>query len=163
MNSKPYWKKTHWRMDSPYWVKVFRCSSLESIEWEFIQWPLPICFALAHAHPWTIISNPCPSIMIWNPCPPMPNNIAAMPTQNPWAWAWVWAPSVGLCNMDNSTTLWHWVWTWKDFGVCNKTHSTFTQPTLCWWKGPFKCPLLHRSDMAQSYGLSNITMTDNLW
>jgi hypothetical protein len=30
-------------------------------------------------------------------CPPMNNNIAPMPTQNPWAWAWVWAPNVGLC------------------------------------------------------------------
>jgi hypothetical protein len=26
----------------------------------------------------------------------MNNNIAPMPTQNPWAW--VWAPNVGLCN-----------------------------------------------------------------
>jgi hypothetical protein len=25
----------------------------------------------------------------------MINNIAPMPTQNPWAWAW--APNVGLC------------------------------------------------------------------
>ena len=24
------------------------------------------------------------------------DNIAPMPTQNPWAWAWVWAPNVGL-------------------------------------------------------------------
>src|ERR1700684_1120128 len=42
-----------------------------------------------------------------HPCPPMNNNIAPMPTQNPWAWvwapkptqnpwAWVWAPNVGL-------------------------------------------------------------------
>jgi hypothetical protein len=29
-----------------------------------------------------------------NRCPPMINNIAPMPTQNPWAW--VWAPNVGL-------------------------------------------------------------------
>ena len=54
--------------------------TLESIVWELIQWPrqISICFALAHAHPWTII---------WNPCPPMStmnNNIAPMPTQNPW-------------------------------------------------------------------------------
>jgi hypothetical protein len=32
---------------------------------------------LNHAHPWTIISHPCPL---------MNNNIAPMPTQNPWAW-----------------------------------------------------------------------------
>jgi hypothetical protein len=32
-----------------------------------------------------------------HPCPPMNNNIAPMPTQNPCAW--VWAPNVGLCNL----------------------------------------------------------------
>jgi hypothetical protein len=37
-----------------------------------------------HAHPWTIILHPCP---------PINNNMAPMPTQNPWAWA----PDVGLC------------------------------------------------------------------
>jgi hypothetical protein len=30
------------------------------------------------------------------PMPTMNNNIAPMPTQNPWAWAWVRAPNVGL-------------------------------------------------------------------
>jgi hypothetical protein len=30
-----------------------------------------------------------------HPYPPMPNNIAPMPTQNPWAWA----PNVGLCTI----------------------------------------------------------------
>jgi hypothetical protein len=38
-------------------------------------------------------------------CPPMSNNIAPMPTQNPWAWTWVWAPNVGLCSV-----------TWGDIG-----------------------------------------------
>jgi hypothetical protein len=41
--------------------------------------------------PWTIISHPCP---------PMNNNIAPMPTQNPWAW--VWAPNIGLWFMPRS-------------------------------------------------------------
>ena len=65
-----------WRRHTQGWTHLngwrwFGALTLESIEWELIQWPLPICFAIAHAHPWTIISNPCP---------PMNNNIAAMPT-----------------------------------------------------------------------------------
>ena len=79
-NSKPYWKKTQWRMDSPYLVRWFNVLTLKSIEWEPIQWSLPIRFALAHAHSWIIKSNPCPTIIISNPCPHMPNNIAAKPT-----------------------------------------------------------------------------------
>jgi hypothetical protein len=69
---------------------------------------------LTHAHPWTIISNPCP---------PMNNNIEPMPTHahpwtiisNPcppkthghgwvWAWAWMWAPNVGLWYLHNLCT-----------------------------------------------------------
>ena len=34
-----------------------------------------------HAHPWTIISHPCP---------PKTHG-------HGWAWVWVWAPNVGLC------------------------------------------------------------------
>jgi hypothetical protein len=40
------------------------------------------------------------------PCPPMNNNIAPMPTQNPWAWAWVWAPNVGLCSHPKKKYTW---------------------------------------------------------
>ena len=38
-----------------------------------------------HAHPCPHIHDLCPPIS--QPCPPMNNNIAPMPTQNPWAWA----------------------------------------------------------------------------
>ena len=34
-------------------------------------------------------------------CPPTNNNIAPMPTQNPWAWAWT--PNVGLCFLPSTT------------------------------------------------------------
>ena len=29
---------------------------------------------------WRLFTKSCPPIIIWNPCPPMPNNITAMPT-----------------------------------------------------------------------------------
>ena len=65
--------------------------TLESIVWELIQWPrqISICFALAHAHPWTIIWNPCPPwTIISHPCPPKTHGCGS------W-WAWAWAPNVG--------------------------------------------------------------------
>jgi hypothetical protein len=53
-----------------------------------------------------------------NRCPPMSNNIALMPTQNPWAW--VWAPNVGLCftlHLRRSMTTLH------EFGRCVGTRA----------------------------------------
>ena len=38
-----------------------------------------------------------------HPRPPMNNNIAPMPTQNPWAW--IWAPNVGLCFTHEHVTM----------------------------------------------------------
>ena len=38
-----------------------------------------------------------PNMLCFSPCPPMPNNIVAMPTQNPWAWAVTWLYSQKRC------------------------------------------------------------------
>jgi hypothetical protein len=57
-------------------------------------------------------AHPCPPIT-WHvlthahPCPPMNNNIAPMPTQNPWVW--VWAPNVGLWPLVKGPMVWSYM------------------------------------------------------
>jgi hypothetical protein len=84
----------HPRSLTPIWSWIKGCTK-------------PMATHAHHAHPWIIISRPCP---------PMNNNIAPMPTQNPWIW-------VGM-GMDTGTQCRTLLHTW------DREHVIIP----CWWK-----------------------------
>ena len=64
---------------------------------KFVSAPRPHPSAVTYAHP--CYSNCAHVFKNCNNTKCITNNIAPMPTQNPWAWAWVWAPNVRLCHI----------------------------------------------------------------